>query len=426
VSRFLGIQNVNTATIFKNVAALGFVQVTNYLLPLLTLPYIIQKVGIENFGKISIAQAIILYLVIIPDYGFNFTTTAEVVKSKNNINQLSGVVANTLVAKAFLLIVAFVLLLVASTFSFVRSEASLFFWGFSIVIGQTFFPMWFFQGIEKMKLIALLNLGSRILLTILIFFLIHEEGDYTRVLPIYGFSNLVGSIVALTIVYFKFKLKLRLPNFDEIKDNLKNGFPIFISSLANNAFVNSGLIILGYFAGPTQSGYYAIVDKVALIFRQLIVIVGQALYPSLRRLKHDSEHEIYGTVRDTFKPVLLAGVLSFILLLLIPKLIVFIFVGESITELEHLIRIISPLPIFLIGSMLLNQLLLVYDFRTESMKAYVFCAAVSICINIVLAYYWQSWGVAINVIASEILLIGLFFYFIKTKEIFGSLNGRHD
>ena len=47
----------------------------NYLLPLCVWPYLMVVLGVEQFGVIGFASALMQFLIIVVDYGFNITAT---------------------------------------------------------------------------------------------------------------------------------------------------------------------------------------------------------------------------------------------------------------------------------------------------------------------------------------------------------------
>lgn len=61
--------------VINNFISLFIIQSLNYLLPLITVPYLARVLGAKNYGKVIFAIAFITYFQIITDYGFNLSAT---------------------------------------------------------------------------------------------------------------------------------------------------------------------------------------------------------------------------------------------------------------------------------------------------------------------------------------------------------------
>ncbi|WP_192828464.1 oligosaccharide flippase family protein, partial [Enterobacter asburiae] len=89
----------------KNIILLFFVQASNYLFPLLTLPYLMRVLGAENFGIVAMVQAWLQYIIIFVDYGFNFSATLLVSVNKNNQSKIDSIYTAVTAAKLALLLI---------------------------------------------------------------------------------------------------------------------------------------------------------------------------------------------------------------------------------------------------------------------------------------------------------------------------------
>ena len=75
-------QSENSKKISANFMYLSILQGMNLILPLITFPYLVRVLGIENFGLLMFAQAFIVYFSMIADYGFNNNVAREYTKRR--------------------------------------------------------------------------------------------------------------------------------------------------------------------------------------------------------------------------------------------------------------------------------------------------------------------------------------------------------
>ena len=64
-----------TEQLVENFFYLSLFQVACYIFPLLTIPYLARIIGTEGFGKIAFAAAVVSWIQIVVDWGFNYTAT---------------------------------------------------------------------------------------------------------------------------------------------------------------------------------------------------------------------------------------------------------------------------------------------------------------------------------------------------------------
>jgi polysaccharide transporter, PST family len=164
--------------VFSNFMALGILQGTNFLLPVLVMPFVIKRVGADGYGVVAVAQVVMLIFCTVSDYGFNLTATRELALHRNDAAKNARLFFTVLAAKMVICVVLFVLLLLLISFvPFFRSHFQLYLFGFTWVLGQSLLVSWFFQGVEKMKYITIYTLLARLLFVALVFVFIRERAD---------------------------------------------------------------------------------------------------------------------------------------------------------------------------------------------------------------------------------------------------------
>ncbi|HBZ3253572.1 TPA: oligosaccharide flippase family protein, partial [Klebsiella pneumoniae] len=82
--------------IFSNFIFLFLLQIANYLLPLLTVPYLVRTIGIANVGLLAFAGAVCTYFQIITDFGFNLSATRQVSINRSNKSILNEIYSSVI------------------------------------------------------------------------------------------------------------------------------------------------------------------------------------------------------------------------------------------------------------------------------------------------------------------------------------------
>jgi PST family polysaccharide transporter len=173
------LSNKEGKVILTNFSYLFLLQIAGYLFPLLTMPYLARVIGADGFGRIAIASAVIMWIQTISDWGFNYTATRDVAKNRDDKDKVSHILSNVIWAKFILLFLSFIILLLLIYFvPIFRENYLVVLITFLMVPGHILFPDWFFQALERMKYITILNLLSKLLFTIAIFVFIKEKTDY--------------------------------------------------------------------------------------------------------------------------------------------------------------------------------------------------------------------------------------------------------
>lgn len=284
--------------VLANTISLSILQGSNYLLPLILLPILIQRLGIENFGLISLAIATIAFFRAIVSYGFDLSGTKQVSLTRNNTKRLSKVFFSIMFVKFILTIITLlILILMINTIELFKNNAELFYLTYLIVISDALFPLWFFQGIEKMKFITYLRILHKLILLVCILLYIDNSTKYLLV-PIFDFSSaLLSSILSLIIIYRTKKIRIYYPSYIDIKYQLFRGFHIFLSKFSIQFYTNINILFLGFYSNNEIVGEYSIAHKIYGALRGISEPVSQALFPYLSNTFRENKIQYYKIIK---------------------------------------------------------------------------------------------------------------------------------
>ena len=278
------VKNKEAKTLAGNFMWLSLLQVAGYVFPLITMPYLARVIGVEGFGKIAFASAIMVWIQTIADWGFNLTATRDVAQNRDNPQKVSEIFSNVLWARCLLMVVAFIVLLILIiTIPQFRANCAVILVSFLMVPGHILFPDWFFQAIEKMRYITILNVLMKLVFTLAVFIFIKEKDDYILQPLFTSLGYVVSGAIALYIIIKKWNIKLYKPNWKDIKYTIKSTTDVFINHLAPNLYNSFSTVLLGIFGGGAANGIYDGGSKFFSACNQLLQIFTRTFYPFLSR-----------------------------------------------------------------------------------------------------------------------------------------------
>lgn len=369
-----------------------------------------RVVGVEYFGLITVAQAVMLYLNVFTDYGFNLTATKDISINRDNKNYLSAVFSEVIVTKTLLFLLSAVVLLLAFLFvPQLQEYSTLILLSFPIVIGQLLQPLWFFQGVERMKYITYINITTRALYAICIFAFIRETEDYLYINFINGLTAIIGGVMSFVIIFYTFSVKFKIPSFTRVVRQLKDGWSIFISTITVTIANNTNILILSLFASPLILGYYSIAEKVFLITRTFAVILHQVVYPRICLLAQQPFELLAAFLNKILKLILLTFLPLAIGVFVFADYIVYLIAGEYHSTASMVLRIVCFAPLMAALNIPVAQTMLAFHLNKTFAIIVSIGAAANIGLNLVLASQFKAIGTAWSILITEMLITALLY-----------------
>lgn len=405
--------------LISNFFSLSVLQAANYILPLITLPYLVRVLGAEYYGLLAFANATIAYFSILTDYGFNLTATREISIYRDNKEKVTEIFSSVMTIKVILMFVSFLLLaILVVSFKKFSKDWLIYFLTFGTVVGQVLFPVWFFQGMERMKYITYLNILSKVIFTIAIFIFVQEQSDYYLVPLLTSIGFLVAGIWSLYLVKKEFGVRFELQTIDMIKYHFIEGWDIFVSNVFSSLYRNSNIVILGFFTNNTIVGYYTIAEKVVKILQSLQSVVGNALFPYFIKRFSKTNQYFFDLNKRFFKFIFFIYLLLSLITMFSSKYIIYTLMGEFNKIAILNLQIMSF--VILIGGLnyYFGILGLVSMNYKKSFSSYMIITGVfNLLLCTVVVYFYPNYGAAISMILSEsVLLLLIFLKISKIKQ----------
>lgn len=348
--KYLNIKYLLSQPLFANVASLWFVQVANYIIPVLIIPFVVRALGVEAFGKASYAQNIIAYFTILVNYGFEYTATQDVAIHRNDKVATNVIFWSVIKFKSLLLLVSFVAVgFLCVFFDKANNDKLLYFYASLINIGFVIFPTWFFQGMEKMAGMALFNFFIKLLGAILTVLILSVSADYRLYVLVLSISYLIVGIVSFIYVIKKYDLWKEEKDKALTKKVIMKSFPVFVTNVFVSLYTMSGITIVGVFMNEVEVGLYAGAQKIIVVAMILSCTpFSYALFPKMSRMFSED----YERAKVFFKKILLCsvafGVFVSICIYFFSPLVVKILLGAEFHSSVEIVRAMSILPMLVI------------------------------------------------------------------------------
>ena len=399
---------------FQKLSIYGFGQLFNLVTPLLVVPYIVSVCGEENFGKTAVGMAIAFFLIVFIDFGSDIIGVREVAVNRDNPEVLNKIFTTTYVVKGIiLLLVLTVASIIFHSFPYFKSEKIMFTLGLSVLIGQFLNPTWFLQGIENVKWITLLNIVSKCIYLVGIFFTIKKESDYIYINLWWGLGMIVSNFLVFIWIIKKHQFSFLMVNKDEVFKHIRNDFSMFSSQIFVSLQLYAPVVLISYFGNNLMAGQYRIVEQIIVIFKTYIFLFFNYVFPRVCYL-------IETDFKRGIKNWLIYNSTNFVFVLF--GMLFFYFYSYEIVSyfnptnryvLSNLLEVAVFIPLILAISIPLKQLVLAFNYK----RFYVYLTSVMVLFNllaiVILLPKFQVYGVFYSLIATDLIVIIFYLYQLK-------------
>ncbi len=274
--------------VIGNFFSLSLINGISYIIALFLIPYLLRILGEERYGAYLFIYVIAQYLLLFGNYGFKFSATRLISVHRDNIDKVNAIFNAVLWTR-------FLITTVASSIGFAlvalfmdNSDVLMYLFALGMVFGDILIPSWLFQGMEQMKYMTIATVVSKLVFAALIFIFINSPDKYVYVLLLHSLGYIVSGVLSIGIAVRQFGIRPGLTTFHDIKEQLKDGWHVFISNIGIEVYRNSNVFLLGVFVGDAAAGIFGAVEKLFKAVQTIINAMPMAIYPHISRRFYNS------------------------------------------------------------------------------------------------------------------------------------------
>jgi polysaccharide transporter, PST family len=406
---------IKNKLLFENFGYLSLLQIVILAAPLIAYPYLIRILGSENYGLVIFMQSIVAFFNILINFGLNIFSTKDVAINKSDKNKLSEIFSTVLILKIILFILGLIILSFFCYFiPFFNNNILLAFVCYSLSLSEVLFPVWFYQGLEKMKYITIINVISKLIFTISIFFIIKQSEDYILFPMLLSVGGLIGSGLSLFLAFKVEKIVFKFIDFRNLMNYTIKAFPFFISRISAVFTVQVNSILIGTLIGMSEVAYYDLAKKIIEILKIPNSLINQTVYPKIAREKN------IVFVRKVFNIRLALSLILYLITILLGEHIIYFLGGKEMQEATSLLYLFGALiPLTGITFYLGSTVLVSFNYENKFNVSVVY-STLFYLIMILFLYLTDEITIVnliYSIISTEFLLALYRYYYCKQYKI---------
>lgn len=390
-------------TFKKNVSLMYGAHFLKMLFPLLLFPIVARSISQSDFGLFVFYQTITIVVSCIVEYGFAFTAVSAIASSKKHIEIVEHV--NNVEKSKFIICILLILLSIVYVFFsfdlvFLLAVIS------GCVSGVT--ANYYYQGKEDFQKITKYELLGVVAYYSISLLCMYYDFEYYWLIIAYSISRFV--------VYLGLSEHIKLINMDfSIKESLlylKNNFIFFVHRSSFVIYSTMSIFIVEYFLGKSELALYSAAEKIVFVLCGLIQPIQQVLLPYL------SKYEVTSKMRITFFIMLSFSFIISISTPLYSKELFQLYYGKELYQsYNNFNYLIWLFPLKLTSSMILVVFFLSKNKARPFSKVYTKLVFISLISSIISVNFFGIFGMIINIMMFEVILILLSIRKIESEKI---------
>jgi PST family polysaccharide transporter len=153
-------------------------------------------------------------------------------------------------------------------------------WLLGVTVGLD--PLWYFAGVERLRLTAAMEAAVRVLTAAAIIALVHDPEDGQLVLAIWACGYALSSFGLIALMYRA--VPPRRPRLGGAVTALREGWSLFVNSAAITLYTAGTVFLLGFVASNAQLAVFSAAERVVRAALRSLTPVTSAAFPRVSYL----------------------------------------------------------------------------------------------------------------------------------------------
>ena len=398
----------------RNLMYLWLYKILEMLLPMITSPLLSRRLGAEALGVYSYSYSIVSIFAIISQLGVYNYGMREIAKVRNNQDKLNSTYTNIFFTHLLSGIIVSIIYFISLCFMQEKNIIIFIIQG-GVLLSNIVDNAFLFIGLENVKTVSIRDAIIKFATFFLILLFIKSPNDLLKYTMIMTFSTLICRTVGL--LYGRKFAKFVKPKLSEYKKHFKPMAILMIPTLASTVYQSMDKIMIGWFYGDKEVGYYECTSK-GLIPKNIITALGTVMCPHIASMyAEDRKKEAVNMVEKSLTVSLIMSYIFAFGISAIAKEFAPWFWGSEFSVCSNMLMGLSiTIPIWCVGEVIRNQLLLPLGRDNQNMISFVLGIIVNAILNALLIPKFSVMGAIIATILAELVMSTVQAIFVK-KEI---------
>ncbi|MBC2843856.1 oligosaccharide flippase family protein [Winogradskyella flava] len=277
------LKNKDYRIILKNFSYLSLLKVFNIGFKFVLVAYLIRVLGTEIYGVFTWADSILQFFLMFINFGFNVYAAKYIVDNRNNKKTIDEVVSSIYTIKTALFLISFLILFATSIFKPINQNFGLLFLMLFIGIGEVLFPIWFYQGMERLKTATIIVFFSRLFIVITTICLVKSSTDLYIYVSLIIASSIIMGVLGVYSLKKHYGINFRMVKKKTILNYFKAASMFFLGRFMLLVFNFGTIFLIGVYSTMDDVTGFDIASKIIMLAVIPFEMIQSAVFPTISR-----------------------------------------------------------------------------------------------------------------------------------------------